>query len=94
MAAYVIVDAHLFYPHPDDIQGFSVSSTLDNQIIGQPEVQNLLVDHLGERALTYKRTDLLRDPIDINPSALQAAQNFLSHGLEHVTYGWDHRSIS
>jgi hypothetical protein len=89
-AAYVAVDTHLVYPYEGEIAGFRLSSTLDNRVIGQPEVQNLLIDHLAGRSVIYKRTGTLHSPIDINPSAVQAAASFLSHGLEHVTRGLDH----
>jgi hypothetical protein len=89
-AAYVAVDVHLRYAHAGAIAGFRLSSTLDNRVLGQPEVQNLLIDHLPDRSVIYKRTGMLHDPIDINPSALQAAASFLAHGLEHVTRGLDH----
>jgi hypothetical protein len=80
----------LRYAHAGAIAGFRLSSTLDNRVLGQPEVQNLLIDHLPDRSVIYKRTGMLHDPIDINPSALQAAASFLAHGLEHVTRGLDH----
>jgi hypothetical protein len=89
-AAYVAVDTHLVYPYESEIAGFRLSSTLGNRVIGQPEVQNLLIDHLPGRSVIYKRTGTLHDPIDIHPSAAQAAASFLSHGLEHVTRGLDH----
>jgi hypothetical protein len=89
-AAYVAVDAHLLYPHPGGIATFRLRSTLGNQVIGQPDVQNLLVDHAGGRSVVYKRTGYLYEPIEINPSALKAAASFLTHGFEHVTQGLDH----
>jgi hypothetical protein len=89
-AAYVAVDVHLRYAHEGEITGFRLRSALDNRVLGQPEVHNLLIDHLPDRSVIYKRSGRLDDPIAINPSALQAGASFLTHGLEHVTRGLDH----
>jgi hypothetical protein len=89
-AAYVAVDTHLHYPRAAGIAAFRLSSSLENRVIGQPEVQNLLVDHPDGRSVIYKRTGYLHDPIDVNPSAFAAASSFLLHGLDHVTRGLDH----
>jgi hydrogenase/urease accessory protein HupE len=89
-AAFVVVDTHLFYRSADRLSRFYFSSTLDNRILGQPEVQNLLVDHLNGRDVVYKTTGLMSDPIGINPSRFSAAASFFRHGFEHFAFGADH----
>jgi hypothetical protein len=89
-AAFVIVDTHVFCRSRDAVSQFQISSTLDNRILGQPEVQNLLIDHLDGRDVVYKAAGLLNDPIHVNPSRLSAAASFFRHGLEHFTFGADH----
>ncbi|HJW11195.1 MAG TPA: HupE/UreJ family protein, partial [Albitalea sp.] len=88
--AYVIVDTHLFYPHDGAIAGFEFASPSGNRGIGQPEIQNLLVDHVGDRSFIYRRVGPLAEPVQIDPSAWQAARSFTSSGLRHVTAGLDH----
>jgi HupE / UreJ protein len=89
-AAYVMVDAHLFYPSLGEVAGLRLSSTLDNRVLGQPEVQNLLIDHAQEGDVVYKTSGFLRQPIDINPSRWSAASSFFRHGFEHFALGADH----
>jgi hypothetical protein len=89
-AAYVVVDAHLFYPSNTSIGAFRLSSTLDNRILGQPEVQNLIVDDTGTRKVVYRATGLLKEPIVINPSAWEAAATFTRAGILHIASGLDH----
>ena len=89
-AAFVIVDMHLFCSSRDPISKFHISSTLENRILGQQEVQNLLIDHLDGRDVVYKTTGLMKDPIHINPSRLSAAASFFRHGFEHFSFGTDH----
>lgn len=85
--AYVAVDAHLIYPATS--AAFALSSTLTNRVIGQPEVQNLLVDH-RDTPVVYRRTGLLETPIEINPSAWRAAATFVREGVIHILHGPDH----
>ncbi|HEY7759406.1 MAG TPA: HupE/UreJ family protein [Burkholderiales bacterium] len=85
--AYVAVDAHLVYPASS--APFRLSSTLVNRVIGQPDVQNLLVDH-REAPVVYRRTGLLDTPIEINPSAWSAAATFVREGVAHILHGADH----
>ena len=85
--AYVAVDAHLVYPVSSG--AFTLSSTLINRVIGQPEVQNLLVDH-RDAPVVYRRTGLLDSPIEINPSAWSAAATFVREGVVHILRGPDH----
>jgi HupE / UreJ protein len=89
-AAYVMVDAHLFYPSQGEVAGFRLSSTLDNRVLGQPEVQNLLIDHAPGSEVVYKTSGFLKQPIDINPSRWSAARSFFRHGFEHFALGADH----
>jgi hypothetical protein len=85
--AYVAVDAHLVYPASS--AALMLSSTLTNRVIGQPEVQNLLVDH-RERPVVYRRTGLLDAPIEVNPSVWSAAATFVREGIVHILRGPDH----
>jgi hypothetical protein len=85
--AYVAVDAHLVYPVTD--AAFAVSSTLVNRVIGQPEVQNLLLDY-RDAPVVYRRTGLLDTPIEIHPSAWSAAATFVREGIAHILHGPDH----
>jgi HupE / UreJ protein len=89
-AAFVMVDAHLFYPSQGEVSGLRLSSTLDNRVLGQPEVQNLLIDHAPGGEVVYKTSGFLKQPIDINPSRWSAASSFFRHGFEHFALGADH----
>ena len=66
------------------------SSTLDNRVLGQPDVQNILVDHVGGRSVVYRASGLLREPVTVNPSAWEAATTFTRAGIEHIVGGADH----
>jgi HupE / UreJ protein len=89
-AAFVMVDAHLFYPNRGEVAGFRLGSTLDNRVLGQPEVQNLLIDHARAGDVIYKTVGLLGSPVHINPSRWSAASSFFRHGFEHFVFGADH----
>ena len=89
-AAYVVVDAHLFYPLAGGMRAFQVSSTLDNRVLGQPEVQNLIVDDTGGRSVVYRASGRLADPLTVNPSAWDAAATFTRAGIAHIASGADH----
>jgi len=89
-AAYVVIDAHLFYPRVGGVTSVRIGSTLDNRILGQPEVQNLIVDGTGAEPIVYRATGLLADPITINPSAWQAVATFMHAGIAHIAGGADH----
>jgi HupE / UreJ protein len=89
-AAYVAVDAHLFYPRAGGVRSLRISSTLDNRILGQPEVQNLIVDDTGAKPVVYRATGLLADPVTVNPSAWEAAATFTREGIAHIAGGPDH----
>ena len=85
--AYVAADVHVVYPASS--AAFTLSSTLTNRVIGQPEVQNLLVDH-RDSPVVYRATGLLDTPIEINPSAWSAAATFVREGVVHILRGPDH----
>ena len=89
-AAYVMVDAHLFYPVAGGATSFTLSSTLDNKIIGQPDVQNLIVDDTGARSIVYRASGRLEQSITVNPSAWNAAATFVRAGIAHIAGGLDH----
>jgi hypothetical protein len=89
-AAYVMVDAHLFYPRAGGAPRLRISSDLTNRVLGQPDIQTLLVDHTGGRPIVYRASGPLRAPITINPSAWSAASTFLRAGVEHIAGGTDH----
>jgi len=89
-AAYVMVDAHLIYPHPGGVRSFALSSTLDNRVLGQPDVQNLIVDDTDARGVVYRATGRLLEPITVNPSAWDAALSFTRAGIAHIAGGADH----
>ena len=89
-AAYVVVDAHLLYPTIAGASAFRLSSTLDNRVLGQPEVQNILVDHVDGRSVVYRASGPLREPLTVNPSAWEAATTFTRAGIEHIMGGADH----
>lgn len=89
-AAYVVVDAYVFYPSALDITAFRLSSTLDNRVLGQPEVQNLIVDDTDGRSVVYRAGGLLKDPMTLNPSAWNAAATFTRAGMAHIASGPDH----
>jgi hypothetical protein len=89
-AAYVVVDAHLFYPRAGGVTALRIGSTLDNRVLGQPEVQNLIVDDTRAKPIVYRAAGLLADPITINPSAWQAAATFTRAGIAHIAGGADH----
>ena len=89
-AAFVMVDAHLFYAHRGELAEFFLSSTLDNRVLGQPEVRNLLIDHAEGGDVIYKTSGYLGNPIHINPSRWSAAGSFFRHGFEHFVLGVDH----
>ncbi len=89
-AAYVIVDAHLVYPHAGGVASFTVQSSLDNRVLGQPDVQNLIVDDTQGRGVVYRAGGRLRDPITVNPSAWDAALTFTRAGIAHIAGGADH----
>ncbi|HEV8260754.1 MAG TPA: HupE/UreJ family protein [Burkholderiales bacterium] len=89
-AAYVVVDAHLLYPMAGNATVFRLSSTLDNRVLGQPDVQNLFVDHMDQRSVVYRASGLLREPITLNPSAWNAAVTFTLAGIAHIASGADH----
>jgi hypothetical protein len=89
-AAYVIVDAHLIYPHAGGVASFTVHSTLDNRVLGQPDIQNLIVDDTDGRGTVYRASGRLLDPITINPSAWDAALTFTRAGIAHIASGADH----
>ncbi len=89
-AAYVVVDAHLFYSRPRGLSQLRISSTLNNRVLGQPEIQTLLVDHTGGRQVVYRASGTLGEPLTVNPSAWRAAATFLRGGVEHIAGGTDH----
>jgi hypothetical protein len=89
-AAYVVVDAHLLYPPVASASAFRLSSTLDNRVLGQPEVQNIFVDHVDGRSVVYRASGPLREPLTVNPSAWEAATTFARAGIEHIIGGADH----
>lgn len=89
-AAYVMVDAHLIYPHAGGVHSFTLSSTLDNRVLGQPDVQNLLVDDTDGRGVVYRATGRLLEPVTVNPSAWEAALTFTRAGIAHIAGGADH----
>lgn len=88
-AAYVAVDAHLFYPGPAASR-LRVSSHLNNRVLGQPEIQTLLVDHTGGGTVVYRASGVLTQPLTVNPSAWRAAATFLRAGVAHIAGGADH----
>ncbi len=87
-AAYAVVDAHLIYATAGE--EFTLSSTLSNQVIGQPEIQNLIVDHRAHGEVIYRSSGPLDKPVLINPSHWSAIRSFIAHGAEHVLGGVDH----
>jgi HupE / UreJ protein len=87
-AAYAVVDVHMVYPRAGE--EFSLSSTLDNRVIGQPEIQNLIVDHRPQGDVIYRSSGPLNTPVLINPSRWSAIKSFVAHGAEHVLSGMDH----
>lgn len=89
-AAYVVVDAYLFYPRPGGVTALRIGSSLDNRFLGQPEVQNLIIDDTGVKPIVYRARGLLAEPITINPSAWQAAATFTRAGIAHIAGGPDH----
>ncbi len=89
-AAYVMVDAHVFYPRPGGVSQLSISSDLTNRVLGQPDIQTLLVDHTGARPVVYRASGALAEPLTVNPSAWRAAATFLRAGVEHIAGGADH----
>jgi hypothetical protein len=89
-AAHVVVDAHLLYPAAGSDAAFRLSSTLDNRVLGQPDVQNLFVDHIDRRSVVYRASGLLREPLTLNPSAWDAAATFTLAGIAHIAGGADH----
>lgn len=86
--AYVVVDTHLVYAGGGD--DLKLSSTLDNRVIGQPEIQNLIVYHgsAGDRVL--QRVGRLSEPLSINPSRWGVLRTFVGEGTAHVLSGADH----
>jgi hypothetical protein len=78
------------YPHPGGVRSFSLSSTLDNRVLGQPDVQNLIVDDSEGRGVVYRATGRLSEPLTINPSAWNAAATFTRAGIVHIASGADH----
>jgi len=89
-AAYVMVDAHLIYPRTGGVHSFKLSSTLDNRVLGQPDVQNLIIDDTDGRGVVYRATGRLLEPITVNPSAWRAALTFTRAGIAHIAGGADH----
>jgi hypothetical protein len=89
-AAYVMVDTHVVYEHAGGGAGFTLSSTLNNRVLGQPDVQNLIVDDTDGRMVVYRATGRLLEPITVNPSAWQAALTFTRAGIAHIASGADH----
>jgi hypothetical protein len=89
-AAYVVVDAHIDYPYTGGVSSFKLQSSLDNRVLGQPDVQNLIVDHTEGRGIVYRATGRLLEPMAINPSAWDAALTFTRAGIAHIAGGADH----
>ena len=87
-AAFAMVDLHLLYPN--SAEEFTLSSSLDNRVIGQPEIQNLIVDHRPGGDIIYRIRGALNQPVRINPSRWSAVRGFVAHGAEHVLSGADH----
>jgi hypothetical protein len=88
-AAYVVVDVHLYYPRPGVTQ-LRISSGLTNRVLGQPEIQTLLVDHTPAGPVVYRASGALDRPVTVNPSVWRAAATFLRAGIEHIASGTDH----
>jgi hypothetical protein len=88
--AYVVVDAHLVYPRAGGVSQLRISSDLTNRVLGQPEIQTLLVDHTGGRPVVYRASGPLSTPVTVNPSVWRAAATFLQAGVEHIAAGTDH----
>jgi hypothetical protein len=65
-----------------------LSSTLTNRVIGQPEVQNLLVDHRDAPWCTARPGCWIPDRDQ--PSAWSAAVTFVREGVVHILRGPDH----
>jgi hypothetical protein len=89
-AAYVAVDAYVFYPHAGGVSRLSISSSLNNRVLGQPDIQTLLVDHTRDQQVVYRASGMLTEPVTVNPSIWSAAATFLQAGVEHIVGGADH----
>lgn len=87
---HVLVDVALFYPEVKEETQFQFSSPLTPGIMGEPDTNNMLLDHKGDGEVTYTIAGLLAAPITVNPSLSEAVKQFLSAGIMHILEGWDH----
>ena len=88
--AYVIADMHYFYPYAGDISSFSLASRSDSGTLGQPQIQNLVMDHLDGQTRVYRRVGALAQPLEVNQSVWRAASSFTLNGMAHIIGGADH----
>lgn len=89
-AAHVLVDVALFYPQVKEATQFQFSSSLTPGKMGEPDTNNMLVDHKGDAVVTYTIAGLLDAPVTVNPSLIEAVRQFLIAGIMHILEGWDH----
>ena len=87
---HVLVDVALFYPQVKEATQFQFSSSLTPGKMGEPDTNNMLVDHKGDAVVTYTIAGLLDSPVTVNPSLIEAVRQFLIAGIMHILEGWDH----
>lgn len=88
--AHVLVDIALFYPQIKQTTQFRFSSLLTPGKMGEPDTNNMLLDHKDDAVVTYAIAGLLDTPVTVNPTLLGAIEQFITAGIMHILEGWDH----
>ncbi|MEM0954857.1 MAG: HupE/UreJ family protein [Pseudomonadota bacterium] len=73
-----------------DIQRFSLSTSLNPGLIEQATAVSLVLDHGTGGTDLYQRPGLLNEPVEIHRSGLRAFLEMVRQGIEHILEGLDH----
>jgi len=85
-----IVDVVLKYTSDQDINTYTLSSTLDPKLPDQEETANIILDYTPSGIQVFRERGLLLDPITITTSLYDAITTFIEEGIKHILDGYDH----
>ncbi len=85
-----MIDIELIYPVEGRVDSYTLRSTLDPDLPGQPETANLIVDHASEPPLVFRVRGTMAEEVVVSRSPWAAAATFVKQGFIHILEGTDH----
>ncbi|WP_444884201.1 HupE/UreJ family protein [Microbulbifer sp. PSTR4-B] len=85
-----LVDIHIHYPTQQPLEEYQLFSSLNPGLPDQENTANLILSYNPGKIQIFRSRGLMREPVQIRYSSIDAINTFLKEGMVHIIQGLDH----